>query len=76
MSTKSIGRALQDARKAAGLSQSQAGAALVVSHRTIQKWESGERCPSLPQLPKIAAAYNIEPWDLARMIFDSVNKSS
>ena len=48
---------LRNARKAAGLTQEQAAAALGIPQSQIAKWETGKRIPKLPALKKLAALY-------------------
>lgn len=64
-----IAAGLKAARESAGLTQAAAGKALKLSHRTVQDWECGRRCPAVAMLPRIAAAYGVKPLKLLRGLF-------
>ena len=59
-----LGKRIQEARKAAGLSQTELAEKLDKTLRTIQKYESGEIIPSLSMLNEIAKKLNVSPADL------------
>ena len=50
---------LRELRVAAGLSQAEVAKRLDVKQSTVSLWESGERAPSLNQLPAIAYALGV-----------------
>lgn len=50
-----LGKRIAQRRKAAGLNQAEAAAAVGATLRNYQRWEAGETLPHLRQLPVIAA---------------------
>lgn len=59
---KKIGYRIRNARKTAGMSQSELAERLGKNLRTVQKYESGEIEPALSVLDEIAAALGV-PWE-------------
>jgi len=59
-----LGERIKEARKAAGLSQTELANRLGKTLRTIQKYESGEIEPSLAMINSIAKELNASPADL------------
>jgi len=61
-----VGRAVADARRAAGLSVSAAQAHPAISHRVpdLAAVEAGERAPTLPELLALASVIDADPHDL------------
>jgi len=51
-----VGRQIQRARRARGLSQSGLADSTGYALRTIQSWEAGDRVPRLENLVRLAAA--------------------
>lgn len=60
MDTKKIGEFLKALRKERGLTQEQLAEILLVSGRTISRWETGTNMPDLSILIKMAEFYNVE----------------
>ena len=60
MDTKKIGEFLKVLRKERGLTQEQLAEILLVSGRTISRWETGTNMPDLSILIKMAEFYNVE----------------
>ena len=61
---QTLGRRIQEARKAAGLSQESLGERLGVSRQAVSKWELGDAVPDTDKLvplvrsaPKFVGAY-------------------
>lgn len=61
---RSIGAAIQAARKAKGLTQSELAAAVGVSRGSIANFERGEQTLSVPLLVELAHALDASPADL------------
>jgi transcriptional regulator with XRE-family HTH domain len=59
-----MGMRLQEARKAAGLSQAELAAVLHKTQGTVSQWEAGKRFPGLEDLFEIAAALEVQPATL------------
>ena len=59
-----LGDRLRRARQAQGLTLSQVGAALGVSHAAVSRWETGRRAPSLRLLQRLAAVLGVAPGAL------------
>ena len=64
MDTKKIGRFLKELRKEKGLTQEQLAEILLVSGRTISRWETGSNMPDLSLLIQIADFYGVEIKDI------------
>lgn len=60
MDTKKIGEFLKVLRKERGLTQEQLAEVLLVSGRTVSRWETGTNMPDLSILIQIAEFYDIE----------------
>lgn len=60
MNTKKIGEFLKTLRKEKGLTQEQLAEILLVSGRTISRWETGMNMPDLAILIQIADFYDVE----------------
>ena len=71
MDTKKIGEFLKVLRKERGLTQEQLAEILLVSGRTISRWETGTNMPDLSILIKMAEFYNVE----VKEILDGERKS-
>ena len=71
MDTKKIGEFLKVLRKEQGLTQEQLAEILLVSGRTISRWETGTNMPDLSILIKMAEFYNVE----VKEILDGERKS-
>lgn len=59
-----IGERIRQARKRAGLTQKQLGEVSGTSETTVKQYELGKRQPRIDQLQAIAAALEVEPWEL------------
>lgn len=71
MDTKKIGEFLKVLRKERGLIQEELAEILLVSGRTISRWETGTNMPDLSILIKMAEFYNVE----VKEILDGERKS-
>ncbi len=71
MDMKKIGEFLKVLRKERGLTQEQLAEILLVSGRTISRWETGTNMPDLSILIKMAEFYNVE----LKEILDGERKS-
>ena len=71
MDTKKIGAFLKQCRKEKNLTQEQLAEILLVSGRTISRWETGTNMPDLSILIKMAEFYNVE----VKEILDGERKS-
>ena len=71
MDTKKIGEFLKVLRKERGLTQEELAEILLVSGRTISRWETGTNMPDLSILIKMAEFYNVE----VKEILDGERKS-
>lgn len=60
MDTKKIGMFLKELRKEKGLSQEQLSEILLVSGRTISRWETGTNMPDLSILLQMSEFYDVE----------------
>lgn len=60
MDTKKIGEFLRELRKEKGLTQEQLAEVLLVSGRTVSRWETGTNMPDLSILIQMAEFYNVE----------------
>ena len=65
---QTLGRRIQEARKAAGLSQESLGERLGVSRQAVSKWESGASDPSTSNLLALAKLYGISAEELLRCV--------
>ena len=65
---QTLGRRIQEARKAAGLSQESLGERLGVSRQAVSKWESGASDPSTSNLMALAKLYGISAEELLRCV--------
>ena len=68
---QTLGRRIQEARKAAGLSQESLGERLGVSRQAVSKWESGVSDPSTSNLLALAKLYGVSAEDLLRGVHPS-----
>lgn len=59
---------IADMRRAAGLTQSEAAAALGVAQPSLAVWESGRGWPKIDRLPAMAALYGVEVGALVTAI--------
>ena len=71
MDTKKIGGFLKTLRREMGLTQEQLAEILLVSGRTVSRWETGTNMPDLSILIKMAEFYNVE----VKEILDGEKKS-
>ena len=71
MDTKKIGEFLKVLRKERGLTQEQLAEILLVSGRTISRWETGTNMPDLSILIKWQSSNNVE----VKEILDGERKS-
>ncbi len=71
MDTKKIGKFLKVLRKEKGLTQEQLAEILLVSGRTISRWETGTNMPDLSILIQMAEFYDVE----VKEILDGERKS-
>jgi len=55
---------LKSARVNCGLSQQEAAEKIGVSRTTLQSWETYKSYPTVAQLPRIEAAYNVRYDDI------------
>lgn len=60
-----IGERIKEARKRAGMTQKELGAAVGVAEITIRHYENDRNHPPLQMIEKIAAALNVRPAQLA-----------
>lgn len=60
MDTKKIGEFLKELRKEKGLTQEQLAEILLVSGRTVSRWETGTNMPDLSVLIQMAEFYGVE----------------
>ena len=65
---QTLGRRIQEARKAAGLSQESLGERLGVSRQAVSKWESGAADPSTSNLLALAKLYGVSPEELLKSV--------
>ena len=63
---QTLGRRIQEARKAAGLSQESLGERLGVSRQAVSKWESGTADPSTSNLLALAKLFGVPAEELLR----------
>lgn len=63
---RQIGERLRAARLGANHTQLSLGRAVGRDHRTIHRWETGQRVPSLDDLLLLADALGVSPADLVR----------
>lgn len=56
---------LKSARVNCGLTQQEAAEKIGVSRTTLQSWETYKSYPTVAQLPRIEAAYNVRYDDIA-----------
>ena len=63
---QTLGRRIQEARKAAGLSQESLGERLGVSRQAVSKWERGAADPSTSNLLALAKLFGVPAEDLLR----------
>ena len=71
MDTKKIGEFLKELRKEKGLTQEQLAEILLVSGRTVSRWETGTNMPDLSVLIQMAEFYGVE----IKEILDGERKS-
>ena len=71
MDTKIIGEFLKELRKEKGLTQEQLAEILLVSGRTVSRWETGTNMPDLSVLIQMAEFYGVE----IKEILDGERKS-
>ena len=65
---QTLGRRIQEARKAAGLSQESLGERLGVSRQAVSKWETGTADPSTSNLLALAKLFGISAEELLRSV--------
>jgi transcriptional regulator with XRE-family HTH domain len=70
-SPRSASGELRDARVAVGMTQAELGAALVVNHATVSRWESGRRRPPHDLLDPLAGVLDV-PVDIVASWFAHV----
>ncbi|MFG2269156.1 helix-turn-helix transcriptional regulator [Streptomyces chartreusis] len=63
---REIGERIRTHRRAAGLSQLQLGEHVGRDHKTIHRWETAQRAPSLTDLLLVADALGVPLADLVR----------
>lgn len=63
---REIGERIRTRRRAAGLSQVQLGERIGRDHKTVHRYETAQRAPSLTDLLLIAGALDVELADLVR----------
>ena len=63
---REIGERIRTCRLAAGLSQLQLGERVGRDHKTVHRWETAQRAPSLTDLLLVADALNVPLADLVR----------
>ncbi|MEV6589356.1 helix-turn-helix domain-containing protein [Streptomyces acidicola] len=63
---REIGARIRDARHHAGLTQLQLGELIGRDHRTVHRWEYGQRVPNLDDLLLIADVTGVPLADLVR----------
>ena len=66
MEKKTIGKFISVLRKANGMTQQELGDKLLVSDKTVSKWERDERMPDISLLPAIAEIFGITVDELLR----------
>lgn len=59
-----IGERIKQTRKRVGITQKELGERLMISQVRIAQYETGKRQPKIETLEKIAAALNVNVWDL------------
>ena len=70
-----IGERIRQARKRAGLTQKQLGEVSGTSETTVKQYELGKRQPRIDQLQAIAAALEVEPWELMGLSLKHISPS-
>ena len=65
---QTLGRRIQEARKAAGLSQESLGERLGVSRQAVSKWESGTADPSTSNLLALAKLFGVSAEELLKSV--------
>jgi transcriptional regulator with XRE-family HTH domain len=63
---REIGERIRTTRRAAGLSQLQLGERIGRDHKTVHRWETAQRAPSLTDLLLLADSLGIDLADLVR----------
>jgi transcriptional regulator with XRE-family HTH domain len=66
MEKKTIGKFISVLRKANGMTQQELADKLLVSDKTVSKWECDERMPDISLLPAIAEVFGITTDELLR----------
>ncbi len=66
MEKKTIGKFISVLRRANGMTQQELADKLLVSDKTVSKWECGERMPDISLLPAIAEVFGITTDELLR----------
>lgn len=61
-----VGQRIREARNVAGLTQMQLGALVGRDHRTVHRWEYGQRILNLDDLHLLAHALGVDPAALLR----------
>ena len=69
MATANIGDKIRRCRKQKGMTQAELGAKLGVSQALIGQYETGKRKPKIEQLSKLAAALEVNEFELAATQF-------
>ena len=65
---QTLGRRIQEARKAAGLSQESLGERLGVSRQAVSKWETGTADPTTSNLLALAKLFGVSAEELLRSV--------
>ena len=63
---QTLGRRIQEGRRAAGLSQESLGERLGVSRQAVSKWETGTADPSTSNLLALAKLFGVPAEELLR----------
>jgi ribosome-binding protein aMBF1 (putative translation factor) len=65
---KQVGRNIAEARRAAGLSQTELSERIAICHQDISRMECGRNCPRVPTLLRVARGLEVPLPDLVRGI--------
>lgn len=60
MDCSKVGNLILSLRKEKGLTQKALADSLMISHKTVSKWERGQGCPDVSLLPELAQALGVE----------------
>ena len=66
MEKKTMGSFMSALRKARGLTQQEVADILMVSNKTVSKWERDEGCPEIMMLPAIAELFEVTVDELLK----------